>query len=176
MTGAKWYLIEDINPQPWAIGPLGMGRRNGSSYPYVGPNAQLVAFQKAVKEELDDFTALPFVGDIELEFFIWRRIERYAGRSRTQHSHQADATNIQKALEDALQGVLFPNDRAVQRISTTVVEQSRTTKPRIVIKACEWQGFNPDSLPQMIWNEIDRQPTLTPNANNWGGQVIEGVF
>jgi Holliday junction resolvase RusA-like endonuclease len=176
MSPVKWYLIEDVNPQPWAIGPLGVGRRNGGNYPYVAPNKQLTIFQNAVREQLSDFEELPFDGHIELSFYLWRRIETHRATGRKTSGHQSDATNMQKALEDALQGVLFPNDRAVQCIRTAVVEQSQTTRPRIVIRASQWEGLNPDELPDFIWQEIDRQPVFTSQDNTWGGDLIQGVF
>jgi Holliday junction resolvase RusA-like endonuclease len=163
----KWYIIEDVNPQPWAIGPLGVGRRPGGMYPYVGPNKQLTTFQNAIREELSDLEGLSFEGDVELEFFVWRKIEQHQGSSRKISGHQADATNIQKALEDALQGCLFANDRQVRRISTTVVEQGRDVKPRIVIAAAAFRGFDPSHIPDFIWMEIDKAPTLAVMDNSW---------
>lgn len=175
MSG-KWYIIDDVNPQPWAIGPLGMGRKAGRTYPYVGPNQQLVVFQRAIREQLADLEPPNFPGDVELEFYLWRQIETYQGRGRKQSGHQSDATNIQKALEDALQGFLFANDRAVRSIRTVVVEQSQTTHPRIVIRARPWQDFDPAQIPDFIWHEIDKTPSLVvvSRPNIWGSD--EEVF
>lgn len=52
--------------------------------------------------------------DYELDFWFWRNTER---------GNVADATNLQKASEDALQGLLIQNDQQVVRVASTIVEQ-----------------------------------------------------
>lgn len=170
---SKWYIIEDVNPQPWAVGPLGVSKRAGKYIPFMGPNKQLVAFQNAVREELADFALPDYRGELQLDFFLWRRIEEY-GNVRRIFSHRADATNIQKALEDALQGVLFVNDSQVRSVRTVVVEQSQMTRPRIVMRVAPFEAFDPDLIPQHIWNAIDKTPELSMADNSWGSN--EEVF
>lgn len=158
MTYSTWYVITDVNPEPWAIGPLGVTRRNNKAIPYVGPNQQLVVFKKAVAEALAEFNPTLIDGPVALEFFFWRRMDQYkTAQARTARKNEADATNLQKALEDALQGILITNDRNVHSISSTVVEQSLTTIPRIVIKVSTWNGFDPDTIPDFVWVHVDRQ-------------------
>jgi len=168
----KWYIIEDVNPEPWAIGALGVGRRAGGVYPYIGPNTKLVAYQNAIKEQLGDFEPPDYDGEVQLDFFFWRKIETIRRQSpgpkaKVSQGHISDATNLQKGLEDALQGVLFSNDRVVRDIHSVVVEQTRDTKPRIIIRVSSWSGFDPDSLPQFIWDEVDKEPTLFVVNNAW---------
>src|SRR4051794_39473343 len=102
MTG-KWFVLH-INPEPWAVGSIS-GKR-------ISPNPNLVAFQSAVREELEGQT-LP--RDFrKLEFFFFRQTAKYIDTSdHVRQRNQADTTNCQKALEDALQGVLFHNDREI---------------------------------------------------------------
>lgn len=163
----KWYIIDDVNPQPWAIGPLGVGRRVGGVYPFIGPNQQLVSYQSAVREELADFDATDWTGDIQLEFFFWRRIEIVKRGTKQSRSHQADTTNLQKALEDALQGVFFANDRAVRDVRSIVVEQSQTTIPRIAICISEWEGMDPSLIPDKVWAAIESAPSPIASNNSW---------
>jgi Holliday junction resolvase RusA-like endonuclease len=118
------YLIQ-VNPQPWAIGPLGTGRRNGKVYPYVGPNQKLVAYQEAVREELEAHNEEIYEGPIKLDFFFWR--------NRTGHDNIADVTNLIKGTEDALQGVLIKNDRQTVSVSGLIVEQGPDIEGQVLI-------------------------------------------
>jgi hypothetical protein len=159
-----WFTV-DINPDPWAIGPLSMGKKNGKFFPIVGQNAQLANFKAAVAESLEGITPMG-TGEYDLHFWFWRRLDG-TGRNK---KHVSDATNLQKATEDALQGVLFDNDRNVRRISSEVVEQGPDVRPMIVIRARLYTGLNPDEIPPHIWEQIDRledEPNLFDNS--WGG-------
>lgn len=162
------WLTVDVNPDPWAIGPLGIGKRNGKFFPYVGQNAQLAAYKQAIIESLGEIEKMP-EGDYELHFYFWRRLD---GTSRNK-KHQADATNLQKATEDALQGVLFDNDRNVKFVASTIVEQGPEVTPMIVVHARLYEGFDPDVIPEFIWDQIDQidqieTPTLF-DSNEWTG-------
>jgi Holliday junction resolvase RusA-like endonuclease len=151
---AHWYILP-LNPEPWAIGSLGLGKRGGKFFPTISPNPQLAAFKQAVAEELEGSIPLP-EGEYELKFFFWRVLDSYETASGRRHrKHQADTTNLQKATEDALQGVLIGNDRDVQRITSEIVEQGAEVKPRIVIKASPYLGFNPDQIPGHVWVLVD---------------------
>lgn len=151
MNDARWFTIE-VNPDPWAIGPLGVGRKQGGKlYPYVGANAQLVAYQEAVKELLANVEKLP-TGEYKLTFYFWRRLDAHASGRK----HYADATNLVKACEDALQGVLIENDRLVRDVRGVIVEQESDTKPMVVLKAEMWGGLDPHEIPQHIWEQVDR--------------------
>lgn len=162
-----WYYIP-INPDPWAIGPLQIGKRNGKMFPQVGRNQQLAAFKEAVKEELLSQGAelLPS-GLYEVEFYFWRRLDSGAGTRK----HVADATNLQKATEDALQNVLIDNDRNVARVRSTIVEQSEelSVEPCIAIRVMLYEGFDPAEIPQEIWDKIDNTEGPILFDNTWGG-------
>lgn len=128
----------DINPEPWAVGPLGTARREGKVSAYIGRNQQLAAYQEAIQEglkaELDDeyFLLTP---PFDIEFYFWRNHAEYLTPAARKHrKHIADATNMQKATEDALQGVLFENDKDVARIRSQVVDQGPHTQGLVVIR------------------------------------------
>lgn len=129
------YRITGINPQPWAIGPLGTTVRGGKHVPYVGENSSLADYQRAVRDYLcKEYMTVLHDGCSELEFYFWRKLEEYqTPTGRTSRRHAADATNLQKGLEDALQGILFQNDRLVTTIKSTIVEQDRNVNPGIII-------------------------------------------
>lgn len=130
----SWYVL-DINPEPWAVGPLGVGRKNGKVYPYVGPNQQLISYQQAVKEELESLDGRLYIKcDFELNFWFWRNIASHLTPSgRKASANYADTTNLQKATEDALQGVLFSNDRNCKSVSSEIVDQGPDVRGLVVI-------------------------------------------
>jgi hypothetical protein len=132
-------FVLNVNPEPWAIGDLDVGRsKSGKQFARVAPNHQLVAFQEAVRGELEEEEGFPEDLNYKLTFYFWRRLDWYLDASdRKRYAHQADATNMQKGLEDALQGTLFDNDRDVHDIRSVVVEQGPNINPRILIVASE---------------------------------------
>lgn len=149
-SGFTWYVL-DVNPEPWAIGPVSVGRKNGKVFGTVGRNQQLYNFQQAVKEELGDGHEM-IVGPIELRIFLWRRRDEYqTPQARTHRKHEADATNMQKAIEDACQGVLFKNDKDVKYIRTYCVEQGPDVTPLIVLAVRPGQIYRAtDMMPYAV--------------------------
>lgn len=133
----KFYLIEGINPIPWTAPEASIGRSKGRVYVQLHKSEALRFYQEAVKhcmsQDYPDAPISPAGTPVALTLWLWRELPTYQGDKRKVHKNQADATNMQKALEDALQGVLYENDRDVQVCKTYVVEQSVTTKPCIVI-------------------------------------------
>jgi hypothetical protein len=131
---AQWYLLW-LNPEPWAVGDAFVGKKGGKNFARLSPNPNLVTFQAAVHEELEDVEPLEH-GGYRLTFYLWRDLTGYiSAADRVVRQHQADATNMQKALEDALQGVLFDNDRYVRDIRTVIVQQGMNIEGRILIRA-----------------------------------------
>jgi Holliday junction resolvase RusA-like endonuclease len=153
-----WYVL-NVNPEPWAIGSLGLGRRNGKVYPYVGQNAQLAAYQSAVREAVVD--PVQIEGNVELTFYFWRNLASYETQSGHEHrKHHADATNMQKATEDALQGILFDNDKWVVDVHSVVMDQGPEVKGKIVINCLKalphLQSHNMGMLPYHVQTEVRR--------------------
>lgn len=129
---SKRIFVLDINPQPWAIGPVGYARKGGSMSAYVGQNKQLHAFQEAVREEIGQQPMIE--GQHMLRMYFWRNRAEYTTPNQRQHrKHEADVTNMVKSTEDALQGILFGNDRDTRRVMGEIVEQGPDVAGRIVI-------------------------------------------
>lgn len=128
------YLLR-LNPEPWTTSEASAGRKNGRTVVNFYKRAGLEAYQAAVREALEDYEIelIPLGTPIRLEFYFWRQVAAYTG-SRESHRHRADATNLQKGLEDALQGVLFTNDQDVCSIRSVIVEQEPDTKPAILVR------------------------------------------
>ena len=164
---SHWFVLP-VNPEPWAIGSLGIGRRNGKMFPQIGPNLQLVSFKEAIRSELLNVAKLP-PGEYELRLFFWRRLDDYETQSGRRHrKHIADATNLQKATEDALQDVLIDNDRNVRKISSEVVEQGASVTPRVVVYAKMWEEFDPSQIPDNVWEMFEKTEQYElPVDNSW---------
>lgn len=160
MSEVRWFVL-NVNPERWAIGPVGLGK---SRTPYVGRNQELAAYQEAVKEaitaEYPDIE--PLEGEIDLRFYLWRQVGKYeslaTGRKITKN--EVDTTNMQKALEDALQGILYANDKKVRSIKTEVVAQGVDQEGKIVICIQPWYAFDVEEIPDSVWAEIDGQDKL----------------
>jgi Holliday junction resolvase RusA-like endonuclease len=149
--GYQWYALK-VNPEPWAVGPLDLGRKNGKVYATIGRNQQLAAYQDAIREELGDGHEL-IEGPVQLTFFFWRQRSAYTTPNQQQHrKHQADATNLGKALEDALQGVLFVNDKEVNDVRNVIVEQGPDVEGMILIRIKA--SSNPPNIVSALPTEV----------------------
>lgn len=158
-----WYVVK-VNPEPWAIGPLGVGRKGGHLYPFVGPNDQLEAYKKAVRGNLEGQKTVKVEGEVEVKFFFWRCLESYKNASgRKVNKHQADATNLQKATEDAIQDILIGNDRNVRAPSSVIMEQGPDVEGMIVICIRE-VGDHESEIPSHVWDKIDEAVPLPDGA------------
>lgn len=144
----RWYRL-DLNPEPWAIGAVGAGRRGGKITPYVGRNQQLFAYQEAVREELRIQGAQLIEGDIALEFYFWRQVAAYrTDADRLVRKNHADYTNLVKGTEDALQGVLFDNDRQVVGTGGgRIMAQGPDVEPRVLVGVAVAERWGLEDLP-----------------------------
>jgi len=168
--GPDWFCLP-INPEPWAIGPVSVGRRNGGLFPIVGQNAGLAAYQAAIREEMGDGHEL-LTGRQRIRFYFWRNQVSYmsAGK-RVVQKHVADVTNMQKGLEDALQGVLFENDRDTWDIRSVIVEQGPDVLGKVLFSVEPIPhnmptGFPPECL--HLIKQVDQELTYPSlSSNDW---------
>ena len=156
-----WYVLP-LNPEPWAVGPLSVGRRHGKPFPQMGRNQQLHNYKEAVREALKRQRAEMVEwkhGDVdgyELVFLFNQVLESYqAASGRTVHDKEADLTNLVKATEDAIQGVLIHNDKMVRK-QTNYVERSVVgSVPYVVIGVAPYIGIDPNEFPAEVWEGVD---------------------
>lgn len=174
--GMRFYVL-DVNPEPWAIGDLYIGRRNGKLYPGVGQNSQLAAYKEAVREALLELEPRKLNGDIWLEFWFWRRLERYQtetidGKSRTVQKNKPDVTNLVKATEDACQGVLFDNDRATTHSEGTMVQAGPDVHGAVIIGIKADTGLDLlaglDEVALARLRELNEHKPPDPTEMEWG--------
>lgn len=158
-TSTMRWLSLRINPEPWAIGDLSVGRKGGKLFPRVAPNMNLKMYQEAVREDLAQRDLQMLEGSIILRFYFWRQQAQYR-KTETDRQVQrniADATNLQKGLEDALQGILFANDRAVDDVRSVIVEQGPEVSPLIIIGIDSHNRSIPDGaleLPDAVYELV----------------------
>lgn len=156
----QWYVL-DVNPEPWQVGPVGVRRINGKLSAYVGRSQQLDAYKEAIREALGVQPML--TGKIQLRFFFYRnRAEYVTPTERAHRKHEADLTNLQKATEDALQSVLFVNDRDVNDIHSVMVEQGPDVRGRVVI-GIEKSGDMPSAVLEIPTAVSDLMDKLDKN-------------
>lgn len=151
MIQARWQFILPINPEPWAIGPIGVTNKSGRARGFVGKNLQLDNYQNAVRTmltqqlaEVEGREIFPLAVPCKVKFWFWRRLDSYQTQTGRKSSRNwADATNMQKALEDAIQGILTGNDRHNYCVSSEIVHQAEEVLPGIVIQVQPAQAFSP---------------------------------
>jgi len=172
-----WYFCA-VNPEPWKVGPVGVNRRNGRLSAYVGRDEGLHAYEEAIKEELSAHDPAMIDADrIGLIFYFWRDIPYYETTRKT-HKHEADLTNLQKATEDACQGILFENDKAVKRVvSHMVVQSSDVSRPGVLIGVHEIPADANLQPPAELGESAMKQllePSVPATAEDW--KPPEGMF
>jgi hypothetical protein len=127
-------LFEGLNPEPWKAPDVFRGRGV--------KNADLRAYQMAVQELLgSEFSrcgmnapAFPKGQNLDVCFWFWRHLASYKTKTgRNSMARRADATNMQKSTEDALQGILFDNDRDNRSVCSHWVEQGPDVEPAVLI-------------------------------------------
>lgn len=137
MTG--WWYFLPINPEPWRVGPLSVGRKSGALFPAMGRDQQLHAYKEAVKEALMAAGPVWVGGDkLRLSIWFWRtRADYQTHQARAHRKHEADCTNMFKATEDACQGILFENDKNNIETHGYIVEQGPNVSPFVVINLAQ---------------------------------------
>lgn len=138
-----WYLIEGINPEPWEApqGSIGRAKGSGKQYVQMHKTSTQRTYQEAVSDYMKKQNPEMTLDNVALEFFFWRDLPETLviseKKDRKTRGHIADATNLQKSTEDALQGILFKNDNQVVQVRSVIMEQGRDVYPRILIHLFE---------------------------------------
>jgi len=160
-----WLVIPDVNPQPWAIGTISTGRSGGKIRGRMSPNAQLVTYQEAINEHCAGLELPFFMTDIELQFLFARAVE---GKAKP-----ADVTNLQKATEDALQGILFANDRQVVKVQSEIYEQGPGVRPFAAVHIRAWSAYTSRPLPLEVSHTLSKARAIEADNRNLGPQDDE---
>ena len=121
----KSFWIVGINPEPWSAGTP---YRRGPHGVGLSKDPKLKMYQQAIIDEFPiqnpGVECLPKTAILNVQFYFWRS---------TLTGNVCDATNMQKATEDALQELIYVNDRNNHRVGSMIMEQTKTTEPAILI-------------------------------------------
>lgn len=133
-----WY-VSQVNPVPWKAPTATVrGGAGGKRWVQFFSPEELVTYKEGLADDLlTKYPKIKMIEDdpIELEFFFFRSLDQLGQKGNRKHrAHVADATNLQKSTEDALQGLLFKNDVQVKRVTSNVIEQTGDTQPCVVIR------------------------------------------
>jgi Holliday junction resolvase RusA-like endonuclease len=157
-TRAQWFVLP-LNPVPWAVGPLGIIRKAGRFLPYMGRNQELHDFKVAVARAVKDQNPVMIRGKVKITCIFWRDQEEYkTPQARTARKNEADTTNLLKATEDALQGIVYENDKDNNEVHGYIAAQAPGIRPRMVI-CVEPNSDIPEivnHLPQHVYDMMDK--------------------
>ena len=122
------YWVTGINPEPWTTGTA-YRRGHGMG---IAKDGKLKAYQEGVREEFEyqNGHAMMHEGLLAVKFYFWRS---------TGYGNRADATNLLKATEDALQDILYKNDRDNHEVRSVIMEQEPDTLPCILIEVSPFE-------------------------------------
>lgn len=167
--GSGTMVVPDINPEPWTAPEVSIGRRGGKLAPQVFKREQLRQYQEALHDYIaSEYSPTPVTVDLSLQFWFWRELD-------TAQSKQADATNLQKATEDALHGLLFENDRQVQDVRSIIVHQGVGVSPTIIIRWTPFGGLD-DPTPIQMRHALLEELKNKPKSDNSTDIEPEALF
>lgn len=177
----KIYALP-VNPEPWRVPPMSAGRIGRKLIVKAGRDEQSFAFKEAVREALEAQGAEMLPEPYEIHFHFYRQLATYQTARGSDHTkHWADATNMQKLCEDALQGVLISNDKHVRHVSSQIAEQGTDVTPMIVVFITA--GDEPDLFipPGFLRSDVEvarrkaaQLIPARPTSNEWPS--AEGEF
>lgn len=148
-----WFLIEGINPEPWQASEGSVGRKKGGTFVQFHKPSGLADYQNALAESFKRRypDVVPATGTAELVFYFWREVNPDA------KAKVADATNLLKAAEDALQKILYENDRQIKHAQSYIVEQLADTEPMILVGI---RPFQPP--PAEVFDQVEKLREAAP--------------
>lgn len=179
----EYWFVLNVNPTPWTAPTVSIGRKGGKPYPMVYSSEELKNYKQAVEYEAakeierkyENFA--PIEDEIALHFFFYRKVEQLHRGKSTRTGNYADATNLQKATEDGLQGTLFVNDSQVVDVRSTIVEQSTEVENPCVVVRMIWHPDRPKVPDDLIDDmKIDHQKRIDELVEANEHDVPEGIF
>jgi Holliday junction resolvase RusA-like endonuclease len=130
-------VIEGLNPIPWQASNGRIGRRGGKPYVQFYKPENLTNYQEALAEvigQAQPFPPFPKGTPLDVTFLFWREREQYHGQSgKLVTASRADTTNMVKATEDALHGIMWADDVDNLAVHGYTVAQGKDVTPRIAV-------------------------------------------
>jgi Holliday junction resolvase RusA-like endonuclease len=168
-------LIQDLNPEPWTEGSPGFGFKGKQRYPVLVKDKRLRDYQEGIQENIKqaypDLLMYPDGVELHLICKFWRQLDSYtSGTGRETKRKVADATNMTKAIEDALQDILYKNDRQVKHSEGEIIMEGPDVSPRILILCIE-RTRNPQW--QQLANQLELAQKPTPPGNIYYTKLVQ---
>ncbi len=161
------YYRVYINPEPWVVPPFSAIPKGKRYIPVAGKDHRGENVKAAIRETLTALDAPMHEPPYRIHLEFHRQLEQYvteSGRNNTRN--KADATNMQKLTEDALEGTLIHNDVDTACITGHIIEQSKETVPFIDIMVIgEWVPV--DTRPPEFANESPTALFTPSSTNEW---------
>lgn len=155
-------FVVDINPIPWRVPPFSVGRgKNKGAYVVAGRDAELHAYEEAVRDEVASQGAVMMTGPYMIQLWFSRNLGEKVNK--------ADVTNMQKSTEDALQGVVIDNDTETVSIFSHRLLQSASAPGFVVIEV--WGDYvidPPEWVKNVLIEKISQDSAqIVPDNNEW---------
>lgn len=159
MSNGQWFVL-DLNPYPWKVPPFSAGRKGNALFVRAGRDDGLHTFKEAAREQIARQDPRMIEGPVELRMWFWRNVPvtiKANGRKST--GQHADTTNLQKATEDALQGLTFANDTDVEYVASHRVSQGPDVPGLVVVyvrpaPVRTWSETAPTELPAVVAQQV----------------------
>lgn len=168
MKGKVKSFWVDVNPEPWVVPPFYAARSGKHLTVRSGRDQGLHAYQEAVREQLIEQGAEMLEGPYGLRFHFYVDLEKYTtatGRKVTQNT--PDVTNLQKAIEDALQGVVIHNDReVVYTASSRRMSEGALAIVEVFYELEEYPDISMDASVEALLNLTQRRAEMTASNND----------
>lgn len=167
MSQLTVVALAGITPEPWRVGQASAVRRGPKLGAMIAGDPALVNFQEAVREELRELKVPLLTPYYHLRFWWWRELAVYEGKKRMVTKSRADQTNLQKALEDALQPCkeskyreqfdgIITNDRYCISSGGMIVAQEKGIESLTLIEIVS--GVDPAGPDHMPWGGSRTEP------------------
>lgn len=109
--------------------------------------------------------------EVELTFHFWQKLETAEISGKKITDKVADLTNMVKAAEDAVQGLLLNNDTQVRAQRNVIYQRDEQVPEGIVVISIEpFCGPDPDELPSFVWERVEE---IFRNASGEDGDESE---
>lgn len=158
MPSQTFYIF--TNPEPWRVPPMqpGWSKKTKKMIVKSGADTMLQAYQDEVRDVLHSQNAYMMEGKYRLDFYFHRTSESETSPNSGKRS-RSDATNMQKAIEDALQGVVIENDRDVVDVRSRVIQPARIIPEPFVVVRVEGEVSPIDPSADMVaedWFDVNK--------------------
>lgn len=153
----------------------GRNKKTGKLIVVSGRDELVASYQEEIRDELSRQGAYLMDPGYKIEFFFHRIKETVnTGSGRRNTRSTSDATNMQKAIEDAMQGVVITNDTHTVDIHSRIVpSDSMTSEPFVFVRVTGEYKMTSANLFTSYFNQdvltsaLAERDSLVEDDNTW---------